>query len=101
MAKNPKFHQAEKGLSDLLDYVKERFEFLLNLVKNKIDEIKKAIIKRIILISLLWFGSFFILLAIAQKLAETFPSIKASGGLFIVGAILVVISLIFYAGIRK
>lgn len=88
-------------ITSVIDYIRDRAEFILAYVRKKVDEIKSMILKKIIIFSILWFGAFFILLGIAQKVVELYPGLKASGGLFIVGIALVIIGLIYYAGTRK
>jgi len=93
--------KTKSDIAPVIEYIKERAEFILNFVKKKVDEIKSMIVKRLIVVSLLWFGVFFILLGLSQKLVEMYPALKASGGLLIVGGVLVVVGLIYYAGTRK
>lgn len=92
--------KTKKEINTLIDYIKDKAEFILDLIKKKFDEIKKSLIKRFIVISLVWFGAFFIFLGISQKLVEFFK-FKPSTGLFIVGIILIAIALIYYAGSKK
>jgi len=88
-------------VSSLIAYIKERADFILGFIKSKVDEIKRMIMKRIIVFCLFWFGVLFILFGIAMKLVELFPRLQVSGGYLLVGGFLLVVALIYYAGSKR
>ncbi|MFH1316770.1 MAG: hypothetical protein ABII01_04575 [Candidatus Woesearchaeota archaeon] len=87
--------------SYLINFLREKFDFIIELMKRKMDEIRYEIKKRIIVVVLYGLGIFFLIFGIAQIIERLFPIISGGGGFLIIGFLLMIVGGIYGAGARK